>query len=376
MIRARHPEVAERLYQQLQGNRVATPSVAAVHEAQRHLAEKGYQCPEWDLVWNGARPDQGSELEPGEWKHGWQYYAASRLETEFRAGAVLSSADYSSNALLRSQAGRASGAHLSALPVDAARTWQPAHLRLVLLRRLRLELPLDERRCKCGGVLDSRGDHRAACPTVGKLAQRAKPLEQAWARVCREAGARVLENCLLRDLNLEGVAGTDGRRLEVVANNLPLWNGAQLGVDCTLVSPLRRDGTAYPRAAATDGVRLEAARQRKENKYPELLNSRRCKLVMTVMEIGGRWSEEAWSFLEQLAKVKAKTVPVALRRSTEYCFLRRWSQMLGVAAQSAFAATLLGEPAGRIQAWNDQAPDLGEALRDRETPAEGPSRLR
>ena len=137
MIRARHPEVAERLYQQLQGNRVATPSVAAVQEAQRHLAEKGYQCPEWDLVWNGARPDQGSELEPGEWKHGWQYYAASRLETEFRAGAVLSSADYSSNAFLRSQAGRASGAHLSASPVNAARTWQLAHLRLVLLRRLR-----------------------------------------------------------------------------------------------------------------------------------------------------------------------------------------------------------------------------------------------
>ena len=68
------------------------------------------------------------------------------------------------------------------------------------------------------------------------------------------------------------------------------------------------------------------------------------------MEIGGRWSEEAWSFLEQLAKVKAKTVPVALRRSTEYCFLRRWSQILAVAAQSAFAATLLREYAGNIQA--------------------------
>ena len=66
MIRARHPEVAERLYQQLQGNRVATPTVAAVQEAQRHLAEKGYQCLEWDLVWNGAQPNQGSELEPGE----------------------------------------------------------------------------------------------------------------------------------------------------------------------------------------------------------------------------------------------------------------------------------------------------------------------
>ena len=113
---------------------------------------------------------------------------------------------------------------------------------------------------------------------------------------------------------------------------------------------------------------------KKKNKWPELLNSRCCKLVMTGMKIDDRWSEEAWSFLEQLAKVKAKTVPVALRRSTKYCFFRRWSQILAVAAQSAFAATLLGEPTGRIQAWNDQAPDLGEALHDREIPAEGPSR--
>ena len=44
------------------------------------------------------------------------------------------------------------------------------HLRLVLLRRLRLRLPLDLRRCKCGGKLDAWGDHRSACPTVGKLA--------------------------------------------------------------------------------------------------------------------------------------------------------------------------------------------------------------
>ena len=96
---------------------------------------------------------------------------------------------------------------------------------------------------------------------------------------------------------------------------------------------------------------------------------------MTAMEIGGRWSEEAWSFLEQLAKVKAKTVPAVLQRSTEYCFLRRWSQIVAVAAQSAFAAMLLNEPTGRVNTWNDQDPDLGEALHDREVGAEGPSRL-
>ena len=103
--------------------------------------------------------------------------------------------------------------------------------------------------------------------------------------------------------------------MKVVANNLPLWNGAQLAVDTTLVSPVRRDGTAYPRAVAEDGVRLEAARRRKEGKYPELLNTRRCRLVVTAMEVGGRWSEEAWTFLTLLAEARARTAPRLQERS-------------------------------------------------------------
>ena len=47
-----------------------------------------------------------------------------------------------------------------------------------------------------------------------------------------------------------------------------------------------------------------------------------------------------------------------------------------VAAQAAFAATLVGERSGQTQAWNDQEPDLGEVLCNRELGAEGPSRLR
>ena len=86
---------------------------------------------------------------------------------------------------------------------------------------------------------------------------------------------------------------------------------------------MRRDGTAYPRAAAEDGVRLEAARKRKEQRYPELLRTRRCRLVVTAMEIGGRWSEEAWTFLSMLAEASAKQGPKAMQRSTQYCLLRR-----------------------------------------------------
>ena len=93
------------------------------------------------------------------------------------------------------------------------------------------------------------------------------------------------ENCQLRELNLEGLSGDDNRKLEVVADNFTLWHGAQLAVDTTLVSPVQRDGTAYPRTAAEDGIRLEIARTRKERKYPELLNTRRCRLVVTAMEV-------------------------------------------------------------------------------------------
>ena len=33
----------------------------------------------------------------------------------------------------------------------------------------------------------------------------------------------------------------DGRHLEVVANGVPLFHGAQLAIDTTLVSPVGRD---------------------------------------------------------------------------------------------------------------------------------------
>ena len=76
------------------------------------------------------------------------------------------------------------------------------------------------------------GDHRSACAQVGVLARRAGPLERAAARICKEAGARVASHVALRD-----VPASDGRRIEVVANGLPLWQGAQVAVDATVVSP-------------------------------------------------------------------------------------------------------------------------------------------
>ena len=73
---------------------------------------------------------------------------------------------------------------------------------------------------------------------------------------------------------------------EVVCNGLPLWQGAQLAVDATLVSPLSRDGTETQPGAA---VRTAARRKRRQT-YPELDRGRRYRLVWS-------WDAEAASFL-------------------------------------------------------------------------------
>ena len=56
-------------------------------------------------------------------------------------------------------------------------------------------------------------------------------------------------NVFVRDLDIAIPGVMDNRRLEVVADGLPLFHGAQLAVDTTMVSPLKRDGSACPRSA-------------------------------------------------------------------------------------------------------------------------------
>ena len=87
--------------------------------------------------------------------------------------------------------------------------------------------------------LDSLGDHRSACAQVGVLAHRAGPLERAAARICREAGVRVATSvALLRELNLDVPPLTAGGLRS--SHGLPLWRGAQIAVDTTLVRPVQR----------------------------------------------------------------------------------------------------------------------------------------
>ena len=94
------------------------------------------------------------------------------------------------------------------------------------------------------------GDKAASCARSGRLKLRSRPLEKAWARILREAGARVKENFAIRDAGIADIDPRDGRRVEVVASGLPVEHGVPVAVDATLISPLRGDGVPHGRAAA------------------------------------------------------------------------------------------------------------------------------
>ena len=101
-------------------------------------------------------------------------------------------------------------------------------------------------------------------------------------------------------MNLE-VPVADARRIEVVANGLPLWSGSQLAIDATIVSPLTRLGDARPRADVDPGCALAAAAENGIKRNPELARARLCRLVVVGVEVGGRFGAEA---LHLLAKHK------------------------------------------------------------------------
>ena len=197
--------------------------------------------------------------------------------------AVISPA---SQALLQSQAGPFANRAFTTIPYTTEFEY-PSHLfRILLLRRVCLHLPLSARFCRCRRPLDPLGDHRAACAQSGVLRARRGPLERASARICREGGARVTTNTRLADLIIHTLSRVDDRRIEVIANGLPMWGGSQLAVDTTLVSTLTRSGEPRSLGGTFAGAALQDARKTKVRTYPELLRNRRCCLVVLGIEVG------------------------------------------------------------------------------------------
>ena len=195
------------------------------------------------------------------------------------------------------------------------------------------------------------------------LGRRGFALECAAAQVCREAGGRVSTNVMVRDLDVAEFNLRDTRRLEVVADGLSIFGGAQLAIDTTLVCPLSRDGTARRGAASRDGISLTAARQRKERTYPELSGEGgRARLVVLAAEVGGRWSDETAQFLRALSKSKAASAPALMKGRTQAAWFRRWGSIMACSAARAFAVSLLEQRSA--PGTGGDPPSEQEVLRD------------
>ena len=154
-------------------------------------------------------------------------------------------------------------------------------------------------------------------------------------------------NIRVQDLDLLPGGQLDDRRLEVVADGLPLFHGAQLAIDTTLVSPIRADGAPRRQCATRNGAALDQARRTKERRYPELTGEfGRARLVVLACETGGRWSEEAHDFLRHLAHARARSEPPEIRAVARRSWFRRWCTALSCCAAQAFAMSLLERRGG------------------------------
>ena len=337
-------------------------SLGELQEAAQSLDRCGFVArPSWAALRGGARPPLCLNSEPGEWQHGWQFHASSISEHHFRETMVLRQSCAADQAHLRSHSGPGSSDVLMGAPTGPEFVVCPQLFRTLVLERLRLPLQVVEARCECGAPLDTLGRHRAACGRSGRLRTRACPTERSLARVCREAGATVRFNTMLRDMNIN-VSADDHRSIEVLASGLPLHHGAQIAVDITLRCALRSCGNAHVHAAVMNGAVLARAREEKERKYVELLDADRCRLVVIAMETGGRWSNEALAFVDSLASARAREAPAVLRRSVHLSWRRRWSRMLSVSCARAFAASLVALPASALPGTDGATPDLADLV--------------
>ena len=316
----------------------------------RAARERLFDAPDWQAL-DGQRPRREEFVEDGQGSHGKVGSARLRVQWTRVSSEELcarGSWEHSKLSCVLTAVLLPVCPSPSSFPSAPHARFDPQPFRVLLLRRLWLQLPSSSRSCRCGSPLDSSGHHRAACAVAGVLSRRGVALESAAARVCREAGGRVTSNVRVQDMDLAAPDRLDNRRIEVMVDGLPLFHGAQLAVDTTMVSPLRRDGSHHPRCADISGAALTAARRRKEATYPELhVWNGRTRLVVLGAEVGGRWSDESAGFVRHLANAKARGEPPVLRGRAQQAWMHRWSSLLACSAAKALALSLMERRGGQ-----------------------------
>ena len=173
----------------------------------------------------------------------------------------------------------------------------------------------------------------------------------------REAGARVRLNTMVRDLDLLPGALLDNLRLEVVADGLPLFNGAQLAIDTTMVSGVRGDGTARRGAQHTSGTAIMSARRRKELTHPELSGDEgRARLMVLATEVGGQMVPGGTSVLGRAGKGQVPRGTTSIARQCEGGLVAQVELSLRLHCGSVFCAV----PRRRLGTRRERPHSIGE----------------
>ena len=329
MIHQRHPEVANTMIRNLsEGDGRHFHAAAACCEELRAV---GYIPPGWRAL-STAQPQDIADRLPGVLgipAEGWQHDASSCIEKFFCDSSVLPGMSAGEQALLRSQGGPLAALPYTVVPICPLRRFDPDIFRVLLLRRLRLPLPLSShsRAGVLGGVVSLWSLQLHGCVER----------QERESRQTSSSGIWMLWQCERRT--------NDGLKL---SEGLPVFHGAQLAIDTTLVSPVRADGEPHRQCQDMDGPALDAARRRIARTYPELTGGRgRAKLVVLAGEIGGRFSVETQTFIRLLARAKTRAIPEPLRTRARQSWMHRWGSLLACAAARAFGSSLLerrGQP--------------------------------
>ena len=345
--------------------------------ARRHLLAEGFRdCPTWEDIREGVLPKNPdpSDRAPGEWSRGWQFYASRVRDSHYLEFEVRPHLSPSERALLLSQGGPFASQFLQALPTKLQLVFENLHLHCLLRRRLRLPL-MDGLSCcpahshgtgnKYSTVklaLDVFGDHLTSCMRTGRVQRRANILEKIWMQIFQEAGGTIVPNEKLRHMRI-GVDPEDRRRVEFAVYNLKF--GPPLLCDATQVSALAQDGTPHPKCEVEAGAALVIAENRKTSTYREAaVAAGQVQLETFACEVGGRWSQNCITWVEKLAKYKASEELPHLRRASEFAWHSRWWSLLSVAAQRAFALSLIEVDCDAIKPLADFEPKVGEILAD------------
>ena len=128
------------------------PSARAAEQAAQHLRSQGFDAPPWSslLERDEVAAAPRSQWEGGLSGPGWQHAAGASLHTR-ALETLFADLDPASRALLLSQGGEAAGCAFTATPSSPDTAVPDAEYQVLLLRRLRLPLPLAPKHCACGG---------------------------------------------------------------------------------------------------------------------------------------------------------------------------------------------------------------------------------